>query len=83
MPVARLEHADAPTTLREYSYTLPLTAQAVAEQIGRRLAQPPTGAHNKRGARPDPSSNSQWASAIPAVLGKACDVAVKICEEHR
>ena len=40
---ARLGHADAATTLREYAYALPLTDQAVAEQIDRRLAQPPDG----------------------------------------
>ena len=38
---ARLGHADAATTLREYAYALPLTDQSVALAIERHLEQPP------------------------------------------
>ena len=51
---ARLGHADAATTLREYSYALPLTDQEVADALDAHLNQP---RESPRPSRHDGSPN--------------------------
>jgi integrase len=56
---ARLGHADAATTLREYAHALPLTDGAVADAIDRHLHQDPARAASRQdaageAATPDP-----------------------------
>jgi integrase len=57
---ARLGHADAATTLREYAYALPLSDGSVADAIDDHLDLPPTGPDHYRKCAGGGSDILRW-----------------------
>ena len=56
---ARLGHADAATTLREYAYALPLTDAPVADALEHHLLEPPQDIpEGSAGGRSEPDGSA-------------------------